>query len=252
MGIAKRIFSDLLTKHRYNDEGSSTYSADSESEDLERDEVKSCQSGDDVLVGQTDIRSYLLAPWRWKPTESFAEDEEAARAMQLPFHMQDDDVTDLQAHANADADALEADEDAAQSMGMPFHMEDDDYVYTSEDPLIGLGPDLAADGDNESFEADEDAARSMGLPLHVTHMTHMTHEDEDVQNDDHEVDADQNFVTPIRRKRQCQLAETPEKKPRLAFRAQVVQPSQKKAPIDQSEKLGMATNMGELLPSVMC
>ncbi|CAE7590408.1 unnamed protein product [Symbiodinium sp. CCMP2592] len=225
MGIVKRHFSAVLIEKFYHREGSPASLPDSESEDnsseMEVAVSHPCESVPLVLDGQTDIRDYFLASWRWqKVSEGFLEDSEAATAMGLPFHMCDDDVTlpesEVETQVEADfaasetADCLVADEEAAEAMGLPFHTYEDDYGLVVSTEMCVEEVALPLNHTAESTGADEKAAEAMGLPFHI--------------NTDDEVptstEAAVDRTTPPRRRRQP-LDGTPCKKPRVAERTEV-------------------------------
>ena len=228
MGIAKRHFSDALVEKFYHREESPASLPDSESEDNSSDmEVAgshACESVPPVLVGQTDIRDYFLASWRWQEmSEGFLEDSEAAKAMGLPFHTCDDDVTfpesqmetrvEAEIAASDTADCLVADEEAAEAMGLPFHTyEDDDGLVVSTEMCVEEVV-LPLNHTAESTGADEKAAEAMGLPLHI-------HNDDEVPTS---TEAAVDRTTPPRRRRQP-LEGTPCKKPRVAEPTKVEPP----------------------------
>ena len=180
MGIAKRHFSDALIEKFYHREGSPASLPDSESEDNSSEmEVAVSHPSESVplvLDGQTDIRDYFQASWRWQEmSEGFVEDSEAATAMGLPFHICDDDVTfpesDLETQVEADfvasntAGCLVADEEAAEAMGLPFHTYEDDYglLVSSEMCVEEVVPPLNHTA--ESTGADEKAAEAIGAAV---------------------------------------------------------------------------------------
>ncbi|CAE7383446.1 unnamed protein product [Symbiodinium natans] len=235
MGIIKRVFSDALIRKFYHREGSSASSGDSESEDSDQNEVMAetgpCESLLPVLDGQTDIRSYFPASWRWQlPVEDFTGDEEAAEAMGLPFDMQEDDEA-LMGSSGSMAEAaldimmkdmgdisksVEEDEDAATAMGLPFHMWEDDEGVSSTH-VLAAEVELAQDDIAESMAADEEAAHAMGLPFHMDPPPlgelvplkgcgAKKAETESLKG---------NFGTPTRRRPRQALEETPCKKPRV-------------------------------------
>ena len=202
MGIVKRMFGDLLSRYRYDVDGSSSSSADSESEDMELEDADACcESETLVLDGQTDIRSYFPASWRWDPPADA--DEEAAKAMGFDFHMMDEnEMAEIQLHSTStdDEEALAAYEGAASAMGLPFHLHDDG---------LEIPPDVEATEHAESWAAFEDAATAMALSFD------MKGPEKHVSTN--RVPISPNTPQPRRRPREV-LEETPCKKPRMAER----------------------------------
>ncbi|CAE8611670.1 unnamed protein product, partial [Polarella glacialis] len=132
----------------------------------------------EVLIGQVDIRSYLVPPWPRRYEVSYEADVEGARSLGLSLGIESQelgqwepfDESPIDANENAWLDMVyEAEEDAARASGRCLDLDGD--AASDEELPDASDEDVLAALESSALlatlgtEAEEQAAVSMGLSL---------------------------------------------------------------------------------------